>query len=701
MASGKDDDLLPITQPTCTARDRDGDQCHGIPHIPCPQCLLVAYCDGVCRERDWPSHKADCNKNIERELQSFFDRAKDSGEDDDAAKVPHTFWARCPATDVLQLDKNEGRYFDDELHLLFTGESGLRHFIYTLAKLPDTASPRLFVSIDEVGPRRLARTFFVLSLLLARDHDAILNAEAAVHIWYSATMPRALHRHLKSVVAGGLGRDLDAIVGKHGAASRERHRAHWSVADVSVDVELRRSEWADIRTLLNPTHKYGIDEGKLLRYADTCNNVEPPRRYLARMTRARALGRIRWQADGLLLPYGHPRDDFDMLNPIFFQDDQQFPPGAAAEPMSEWPIELLDYAECPAPNDAYGKMFYYVRDLFVQFQRRLVKTTLSLRLSCETTLAIKSEDRVPSFDRPFDRIEVGDNWELHPLYTLVTMSRLLRHQDENPFATLLAIDCESVTHDMESVQKDLDAEFADLHRPTNTALDELAAPVPDLGKADARELTRRRLGLVLWRNWDKFSNRYLGSADHFAFAAFVKPGEDKDKQQSIIQSGFLGLQLREKHLITRRWPTRLVHSKKDKPSLRDFNRHIAWPDVTPKRWLEWKRVGDSTDDELETWASIAVSMRYRKFEEALLSMAKDKQDDEGGDGDGDKGPDTVKGAASDTTEWADSIDGQDRGMKALTTGPKGDEGKGPEAGDKDKGEAGKKQKAKKAKGKKK
>lgn len=43
-------------------------------------------------------------------------------EDDDLMSAEATsFWCKYAATDVLNLDKNEGRCFDGQLHLLFTG----------------------------------------------------------------------------------------------------------------------------------------------------------------------------------------------------------------------------------------------------------------------------------------------------------------------------------------------------------------------------------------------------------------------------------------------------------------------------------------------------------------------------------------------------------------------------------------------------
>lgn len=197
-------------------------------------------------------------------------------------------------------------------------ESGLRHFIYSVAKLPETASPKLSVAINEASNLHVARTFFALSLLTARDRDPVVNAEACIHMWYSARMPRALRDHIQSVVRENIGGGLDdvaSISAAQGALPTQLCRLTWSLTNLAVTVELRQSQWAAIRDHSAPCKGLGLTEALVLRYIDTRRCSESQCRFLARMTRARALGLMKWRDDGLLLPYGHPRDGFDALNP--------------------------------------------------------------------------------------------------------------------------------------------------------------------------------------------------------------------------------------------------------------------------------------------------------------------------------------------------------------------------------------------------
>lgn len=126
--------------------------------------------------------------------------------------------------------------------------------------------------------------------------------------------------------------------------------------------------------------------------------------------------------------------------------------------------------------------------------------------------------------------------------------------------------------------------------------------------------------------------RFLNSPTHFAFASLLHR-ELTLEHRSVIQTGFLGLAVREKHMITRRWPNRLVHSKKDKPSLRDFNRWLGWPDMVPERWLEWKRREELPEVEWLNWLGLAGSQSRLGFELQLEDIVLGyTSDDESGDG---------------------------------------------------------------------
>lgn len=175
----------------------------------------------------------------------------------------------------------------------------------------------LSVCINETNHFNLTRTLFAIHLLFSHDHDPVLNAEAVIHLWYSSRMPKALHDHINSVVRKHIIYTLDDISCYYGSeelSEAQPCRSHTSQVNFSMDVELKRADWMAVKKRLDVS-SVGLAESVVLRFLDKARNTEAPERVLARMTRARWAGLRKWHEDGLLLPYGHPRDGFDTLNP--------------------------------------------------------------------------------------------------------------------------------------------------------------------------------------------------------------------------------------------------------------------------------------------------------------------------------------------------------------------------------------------------
>jgi hypothetical protein len=81
--------------------------------------------------------------------------------------------------------------------------------------------------------------------------------------------------------------------------------------------------------------------------------------------------------------------------------------GFAADPLSEWPIELLD-ADLPTPNDVYGKMFYFVRDIMCRFQTRIRDPEMTFEVTLWNTPNVLEAMRCDELlGVRFDRVEVS------------------------------------------------------------------------------------------------------------------------------------------------------------------------------------------------------------------------------------------------------------------------------------------------------
>ncbi|KAK5994600.1 hypothetical protein PT974_05079 [Cladobotryum mycophilum] len=241
----------PLVRPLCAARNQQGRPCAATPRIPCPECMLVAYCGKICQEADWKHHKEVCQLVISHPRMEKSDIEELPSFDEDS------FWASYGATDILNLEQNEGAWYDDELSILFPGGRGLRHLIYSVVTMPQTASPKFNVVLCETHPTVFSRTLFVLLLLLDETSDPVLNAEVALHLWYSAKMPRALYEHFRSLVGCAFEKvyaDVEATYNKATASDHTRVAADWvnRRGNVRISVDVRRPFWMFAKSALDP-----------------------------------------------------------------------------------------------------------------------------------------------------------------------------------------------------------------------------------------------------------------------------------------------------------------------------------------------------------------------------------------------------------------------------------------------------------------
>lgn len=85
------------------------------------------YCGSACQKADWLRHKIDCKSTLmkeEWEPKWVVDGRKPAFISNEAMITfggKKYFWGNMPAIDVVQLDKNEGAHYQEDLRLLFAG----------------------------------------------------------------------------------------------------------------------------------------------------------------------------------------------------------------------------------------------------------------------------------------------------------------------------------------------------------------------------------------------------------------------------------------------------------------------------------------------------------------------------------------------------------------------------------------------------
>ncbi|KAI8717808.1 DUF4470 domain-containing protein [Fusarium sp. LHS14.1] len=227
---------LPLVEPVCYRQNEEGEVCGLYAKIGCPGCHLIAvYRIGIC----YP-------------------------------------WGLWPTIDVLQLQKNEGVEFDGFLNILLTGGPSLRTLVNTIANIPETANPILHLSSNELDIQPVVQTLTVLLLLTDRSCEDRYNAEAAVYVWYSSSIPSPMMKHIRKVALGPI---ADAF--------RKAMRAylHYGVKSMpirfprgncSIVVDITLREWKAVFHYIFRSEKTDIEKLKSMRTDDRkyCEDIE-------------------------------------------------------------------------------------------------------------------------------------------------------------------------------------------------------------------------------------------------------------------------------------------------------------------------------------------------------------------------------------------------------------------------------------------
>lgn len=200
----------------------------------------------------------------------------------------------------------------------------VRHLIYSIVAMPETACPDLMIDICERDPTHLVRTVAPLLLLVGGgtdDDNHILNAEAIIHLWYSAKIPTALWTHYKDQVNKNTAKQMEKEIEEEDARlydvdeneSWPPTSVHDGKAEPVFTLDVKDFETVTKR-LIRPS-KVNADYAALVRAMGIKRCAEPLPKVKGRMSPSRAEAAARWRSDGILLPYDHPRTDFDMVNP--------------------------------------------------------------------------------------------------------------------------------------------------------------------------------------------------------------------------------------------------------------------------------------------------------------------------------------------------------------------------------------------------
>lgn len=243
-------------------------------------------------------------------------------------------WGNVPAFDVLQLGANEGEAYGGKLRLLFAGEhedrsrlherrnyadvsrtaSGdLRNVIKTIAQLPNSYNQAVEVTINDRDLDVVGRNVILLLIALVVD-DIDKATDCIIHVWYSALVRKSDIDILQQQIRPMIEEICQKTKGK---AANSLLAKTWTFGQRSLRLVLQKSAWDTLLKSLDSPGGLNAAQANEVRKAVTLS--EERRDFLDRHLMFQAdfhrVALTRFREDGLLLPFGDSRGEFQHPNP--------------------------------------------------------------------------------------------------------------------------------------------------------------------------------------------------------------------------------------------------------------------------------------------------------------------------------------------------------------------------------------------------
>ncbi|KAL9097609.1 MAG: hypothetical protein Q9165_000506 [Trypethelium subeluteriae] len=114
----------------------------------------------------------------------------------------------------------------------------------------------------------------------------------------------------------------------------------WTFGSRSLQVVLRKEEWLLLPSYLQLPHSLSKSRAQEIRIA--CTMAEERRDFRERKMLSQSpfhrLCSDKFRTDGILMPFGSPREEFSTPNPTLFEDTGNWPMKDAADPLDGWDL---------------------------------------------------------------------------------------------------------------------------------------------------------------------------------------------------------------------------------------------------------------------------------------------------------------------------------------------------------------------------
>ncbi len=200
----------------------------------------------------------------------------------------------------------------------------MRHVIKTIANLPDMMDQQISIVINDREFGVVARNTILLLLALTAQDITEMNettispdiVEGLIHLWYSALIPSSVQSQLQDRVKPLIeelcsritNKPLNSVIGKTWEFSHGR----------TLRLVLLKRDWLQLLELLDLPKDITPEDAVRIRTRVTLAPARTDYRerwYFKDVSPFIRIAKQRFREDGLLLPFGYPREAFNIPNP--------------------------------------------------------------------------------------------------------------------------------------------------------------------------------------------------------------------------------------------------------------------------------------------------------------------------------------------------------------------------------------------------
>ncbi|KAK5631602.1 hypothetical protein RRF57_007316 [Xylaria bambusicola] len=402
--------------------------CNNVGRTACTGCYLVLYCSPACQQMNWSIHKADCcqktatasfetdrrlpawspqnlwedlmrkhrRRIVPQDAPLIGPRTLRQFAEDDPRNGQFEMFGSYPAIDVLRLSANEGVKQTNPIDVLFVQPNDLRDVVKTIVDLPDNVSAPISIVITDDTTAKTTRNLILLLLALSSENPDV-TAECAVSFWYGSFIPKWCIPTIRELIAPFI--DECQSNDQEEGETKTGIERHWSFGSASLKAMLTRHMQVGAKAILEPCPCWNHRQGE-------CANLDHYERTVMSFPPEWQAAKRRYMPSAQVTPfenYSNPANWPLDYNPSLFYGNF-WPLKRDADPLRGWDLAMISEEKGTegANNDIYGKLFYYVRNLFKSFILKLRTVNVAFHV-----LPFSGYDLAEETNLKFDRIETS------------------------------------------------------------------------------------------------------------------------------------------------------------------------------------------------------------------------------------------------------------------------------------------------------